>query len=106
MGCGAYAGKMGSEEEIDSSAHRVRLKDGQWAEPQQLSKDSWEIQGRPVNGPAISSAGRNIAVAWFAAARDQPKDYAAPSAEGGVTLDRKSTRLNSSHLGISYAVFC
>src|SRR5258705_10112512 len=24
----------------------------------------------------------------------------------GVGLDRKSTRLNSSHLGISYAVFC
>src|SRR3989454_6292269 len=26
--------------------------------------------------------------------------------EGGVLLDRKSTRLNSSHLVISYAVFC
>src|SRR2546430_9258840 len=25
---------------------------------------------------------------------------------GGVTLDRKSTRLNSSHSQISYAVFC
>src|SRR5437899_5256864 len=25
---------------------------------------------------------------------------------GPTTLDRKSTRLNSSHLGISYAVFC
>src|ERR1035438_1912260 len=25
--------------------------------------------------------------------------------EGGISLDRKSTRLNSSHLGISYAVF-
>src|SRR5438045_9538895 len=24
----------------------------------------------------------------------------------GVQVDRKSTRLNSSHLGISYAVFC
>src|SRR5205814_8351479 len=24
----------------------------------------------------------------------------------GYSLDRKSTRLNSSHLGISYAVFC
>src|SRR5258705_8558912 len=24
----------------------------------------------------------------------------------GITRDRKSTRLNSSHLGISYAVFC
>src|SRR5262245_62815044 len=26
--------------------------------------------------------------------------------EGNVCRDRKSTRLNSSHLGISYAVFC
>src|SRR5262245_63454304 len=26
--------------------------------------------------------------------------------KGGMALDRKSTRLNSSHLGISYAVFC
>src|SRR5256885_15750801 len=25
---------------------------------------------------------------------------------GGITADRKSTRLNSSHLVISYAVFC
>src|SRR5205814_8211451 len=37
---------------------------------------------------------------------------AALAAEGGLRLlarprpDRKSTRLNSSHLGISYAVFC
>src|SRR5947199_7808133 len=31
----------------------------------------------------------------------------APIARGRVvTSDRKSTRLNSSHLGISYAVFC
>src|SRR5437899_7748016 len=26
--------------------------------------------------------------------------------DGGDDVDRKSTRLNSSHLGISYAVFC
>src|SRR5437899_11720838 len=33
---------------------------------------------------------------------------AQPSVEGDVATsrDRKSTRLNSSHLGISYAVFC
>src|SRR5947199_9495613 len=31
-------------------------------------------------------------------------DRGGPSAVGA--LDRKSTRLNSSHLGISYAVFC
>src|SRR5262245_63816770 len=28
------------------------------------------------------------------------------AAAGGLREDRKSTRLNSSHLGISYAVFC
>src|ERR1035441_9169451 len=32
-------------------------------------------------------------------------DMIAPQPEGAKT-DRKSTRLNSSHLGISYAVFC
>src|SRR5437667_6901526 len=26
--------------------------------------------------------------------------------EGGLAIDRKSTRLNSSHITISYAVFC
>src|SRR5262245_64992846 len=29
-----------------------------------------------------------------------------PSRDGDGDADRKSTRLNSSHLGISYAVFC
>src|SRR3712207_8721763 len=35
--------------------------------------------------------------------------YAEPAENGGlfaVSLDRKSTRLNSSHANISYAVFC
>src|SRR5947199_7576343 len=32
--------------------------------------------------------------------------YALLVVAGGWVLDRKSTRLNSSHLGISYAVFC
>src|SRR5947199_2561830 len=34
-----------------------------------------------------------------------PDDREIP-ADAVDTLDRKSTRLNSSHLGISYAVFC
>src|SRR5690554_5339554 len=29
-----------------------------------------------------------------------------PNSNVGITLDRKSTRLNSSHVRISYAVFC
>src|SRR5258705_2742331 len=35
--------------------------------------------------------------------RRQPHGF---RAQGGIEEDRKSTRLNSSHLGISYAVFC
>src|SRR3712207_6907588 len=33
-------------------------------------------------------------------------DDAARDPEGGAPADRKSTRLNSSHANISYAVFC
>src|SRR3712207_7720900 len=32
--------------------------------------------------------------------------HAAPAAVAGAAVDRKSTRLNSSHANISYAVFC
>jgi hypothetical protein len=64
----------------------IRLKNGQWSEPQTLSKDGWEINGCPVNGPAASSSGKIVAVAWFTAARDQPRVYAAISADGGATF--------------------
>src|SRR5262245_63889105 len=35
-----------------------------------------------------------------------PPPPEAPPPAPAVAVDRKSTRLNSSHLGISYAVFC
>jgi hypothetical protein len=74
-----------SEEEVRDISI-IRLKNGRWSEPQPLSKDGWVINGCPVNGPAISSAGRNVAVAWFTAARDQPRVYVALSADGGATF--------------------
>src|SRR5688572_32017470 len=41
--------------------------------------------------------------AWFALVRNRDR---VASANDRVTIDRKSTRLNSSHSQISYAVFC
>src|SRR5256885_8772202 len=41
-----------------------------------------------------------------AAARPTPATGTALAMIGALALDRKSTRLNSSHLVISYAVFC
>src|SRR3989454_4111123 len=38
--------------------------------------------------------------------QDTPHDLCRPAAPSGGSGDRKSTRLNSSHLVISYAVFC
>src|SRR5262245_62441631 len=37
---------------------------------------------------------------------NSPTCSSRPSRSGSASSDRKSTRLNSSHLGISYAVFC
>jgi hypothetical protein len=67
----------------------VRLKRGKWSKPEPLSKDGWEIEGCPVNGPAISSSGKNVAVAWFTGAHDQPRVYAALSTDGGATFNPK-----------------
>src|SRR3712207_7309518 len=38
--------------------------------------------------------------------RDPPSTDPEPEPVGAVAADRKSTRLNSSHANISYAVFC
>src|SRR5262245_65311055 len=39
-------------------------------------------------------------------ANERPGREGRPRVRIGGVVDRKSTRLNSSHLGISYAVFC
>src|SRR5438045_5530677 len=47
----------------------------------------------------VASSGRFLVV-------DKPQKADVILVLAGETEDRKSTRLNSSHLGISYAVFC
>src|SRR5256885_12136737 len=46
------------------------------------------------------------AVAFLCSERARYITGAVLTVTGGMDLDRKSTRLNSSHLVISYAVFC
>ena len=64
----------------------VRYADGAWSQPEPLAKDGWEIYGCPVNGPAISSSDRNVAVAWFTAPNDQPRTSVLMSSDGGKTF--------------------
>src|SRR3712207_7102978 len=55
-----------------------------WRKP---DRGIWEVRGEPKHFTSSK------AMCWVAADR-------------GARLDRKSTRLNSSHANISYAVFC
>ena len=47
-----------------------RFVDGRWQKGRLVSVDDWQIDGCPVNGPAIDADGDATAVAWFTASRD------------------------------------
>ena len=67
----------------------VRSRNGQWSGPEPLSQDGWEIPGCPVNGPAVSSNGKNVAVAWFTGVNDKPQVYALLSGDSGQSFGQK-----------------
>ena len=74
-----------SEKEVrDMSV--VRFVDGRWSEPRPLAHDGWEINGCPVNGPAVAAAGREVAAAWFTAANEKSRVSVAFSADSGATF--------------------
>ncbi|PYS04967.1 MAG: hypothetical protein DMG12_08930 [Acidobacteria bacterium] len=66
----------------------VRYTNGRWSQPEPLTKDGWEINGCPINGPAISSSGRNVAVAWFTGANDRPRVSLLMSSDSGKTFGK------------------
>ncbi len=73
-----------SPEEIRDIAV-VRYAGGGWTPPTLVARDGWHYPGCPVNGPALAAAGDTIAIAWYTAARDTPRVFAAFSPDGGAT---------------------
>jgi hypothetical protein len=63
-----------------------RLVNGRWTPPAPVHADGWRITGCPVNGPAISARGREVAVAWFTAKDDQGHTFVAFSHDAGRTF--------------------
>jgi hypothetical protein len=59
-----------SDEEIRDIS-LVRYSNGSWSQPTVVNQDNWQIDGCPVNGPAISSNAQNVAVAWFTGAEEK-----------------------------------
>src|SRR5438477_5900835 len=84
---------------------------------------SWSVVRLTKAGHQTNAGGQHVVVAQAPGAEVTPSAAAqrAPAAPGGgggaggavsappsplLEIDRKSTRLNSSHMSISYAVFC
>ena len=61
----------------------TRLENGRWTEPNPVHADDWRVPACPVNGPALSARGRDVAIAWFNAKSDQPKSFVAFSSDAG-----------------------
>jgi hypothetical protein len=74
-----------SDEEIRDVV-ATRFVDGGWTEPVRVAPDGWTIPGCPVNGPQVDARGDSVVVAWYTAAREEPRVYAAFSADGGATF--------------------
>lgn len=87
----------GSDETRDISVSRLVA--GKWAAPALVHKDGWVIEACPVNGPAVSAAGNDVAVGWFTAPDDQGRAFAAFSRDGGVTFGAPVRLDDASSLG-------
>ena len=75
----------------DRSAEEIRdikvsrLDNGTWSQEISLHDDNWKIDACPINGPALSARGRQVAAAWFSAPNDNGRAFAAFSQDGGTT---------------------
>ena len=72
----------------------VRWVDGSWAKPMAIGNDNWELNGCPVNGPAIAAQEEKVVVSWFTAQGDKPRVLTAFSNDNGASFSG-ATRLDS-----------
>lgn len=60
-----------------------RLENGKWTEGKPVHKDGWIFPACPVNGPALSARGRDVAIAWYTGVNGTPRSFAAFSTDAG-----------------------
>lgn len=77
----------------------VRLASDRADSPTDLSRDGWELNGCPVNGPAVSAEGRDVAVAWFTGAGGRSLVRLAFSSDGGARFGTALTVSDARPLG-------
>ena len=80
-----YRDRSEAEKEIRDISI-VRLKGSKWSAPRPVFQDGWQLNGCPVNGPAVAAAGRRVAVAWFTGADKTSRVKLAFSSDAGETF--------------------
>ncbi len=60
----------------------------EWTSPRPVHADGWKIDGCPVNGPQVDAMGDRAVVAWFTAANEKQRVYAAFSDDAGGTFSK------------------
>ncbi len=68
----------------DIHTARFQANPDHWSAPHLLNADEWHINGCPVNGPQLASAGGHVAVAWFTAADNDARVLASTSPDAGA----------------------
>jgi len=71
----------------------------EWSEPAPVHRDNWQIAACPVNGPALSANGKNVALAWFTAKGDEGHTFVAFSTDSGRTFGEPIRLDDASALG-------
>jgi hypothetical protein len=66
----------------------VRQVNGSWTKPQPVFADNWQINGCPVNGPAVAADGSRVVVAWFTGAAEISHVKIAFSNDAGATFSQ------------------
>jgi len=57
-----------------------------WTKPVPVHTDGWILKGCPLNGPAVSTSGDTVSVAWFTGANAKARVFVAFSDDGGATF--------------------
>ncbi|MFP4227521.1 MAG: hypothetical protein ACLFTE_01685 [Salinivenus sp.] len=83
VGDGALVAYRDRSDDEVRDIHVTRYDGTEWTEPTLLHDDGWEIEGCPVNGPALAANGERVAAAWFTAAAGTPRVRSAISTDGG-----------------------
>ena len=62
---------------------------GAWTAPKPVGADGWQINGCPVNGPALVARQNDVAAVWFSGAGGESQIFLSRSSDGGATFEDK-----------------